>query len=184
MQIVIIPLQPQDKLVRVTAKKLFDTLKENYRIHLDLQDKTPGWKFSQYELKGVPLRIEIGKRDLAQDEVTVFQRYNFSKQNFKITTLKQQIPVLLKTIHNNMYERALKHLEANQKQATTYEKFKQHLQKGGYVAMSIAGTEAELQIKEETGATARIILDTPLITTSCPVTNQKALHTVLFAKAY
>ncbi|GAK74395.1 His/Gly/Thr/Pro-type tRNA ligase C-terminal domain-containing protein, partial ['Chrysanthemum coronarium' phytoplasma] len=159
-------------------------LQKNYRVHLDLQDKTAGWKFSQYELKGVPLRIEIGKRGLENDEVTIFQRYNFAKQNIKTKDLPSQIPQLFKTIHNNMYQKALQHLEQNRKQATTYEEFKTYLKQGGYVAMSISGTDAELQIKQETGATARVILETNLITANCPVTNKKSLQTVLFARAY
>ncbi|GFZ75393.1 proline--tRNA ligase 2 [Hydrangea phyllody phytoplasma] len=184
MQIVIIPLQPQDDAVKQTSENLFSILQKNYRVHLDLQDKTAGWKFSQYELKGVPLRIEIGKRGLENDEVTIFQRYNFAKQNIKTKDLPSQIPQLFETIHNNMYQKALQHLEQNRKQATTYEEFKTYLKQGGYVAMSISGTDAELQIKQETGATARVILETNLITANCPVTNKKALQTVLFARAY
>ncbi|MBP5835695.1 proline--tRNA ligase [Candidatus Phytoplasma meliae] len=184
IQIVIIPLHPQEELVQQTAHQIFNLLKQDYRVHLDLQKKTPGWKFSQYELKGVPLRIEIGKRDLMKEEITLFQRYNFDKRNIKISTLKEEIPQLLQTIHDNMYQKALQHLEANRHQASTYEEFKTYLQKGGYVAMSIAGTEAEMRIKAETGAIARVILETPLITTNCPVTHQKALQTVLFARAY
>ncbi|WP_349402130.1 prolyl-tRNA synthetasee [Candidatus Phytoplasma solani] len=184
IQIVIIPLQPKNLLVQLEAKKIFDDLKTTYRVHLDLQDKTSGWKFNQYELKGVPLRIEIGARDLVKDEVTIFQRYNGSKYSLKKIDLKEEIPKLLANIHHKMYYIAKKHLESHRRQATTYQEFKKHLQKGGYIAMSIAGVEAETQIKEETGATARIILDTPLITMHCPVTYKKAFQTVLFAKAY
>ncbi|AGL90411.1 proline--tRNA ligase [Candidatus Phytoplasma australiense] len=184
IQIVIIPLQPKNELVQAEAKKIFDDLKTTYRVHLDLQNKTPGWKFSQYELKGVPLRIEIGARDLAQGEVTIFQRYNNSKNNFSKNTFKAEIPKLLKTIHDKMYQKAQNHLEANRRQASTYQEFKDHLQKKGYVAMSISGMDAEIKIKEETGATARVILETPLITPNCPVTDKKAIQTVLFAKSY
>lgn len=184
MQIIIIPLQPQDESVKQASENIFSILQKDYRVHLDLQDKTSGWKFSQYELKGVPLRIEIGKRGLENDEVTIFQRYNLAKQNIKIKDLPSQIPQLFETMHNNMYQKALQHLEHNRKQATTYEEFKTYLKQGGYVAMSISGTDAELQIKQETGATARVILETNLITANCPVTNKKALQTILFARAY
>jgi prolyl-tRNA synthetase len=83
-----------------------------------------------------------------------------------------------------MYQKASDHVKKNTYQAKTYDEFKEHLQKTGYIKMSVYENEAEEIIKKETGATARVILDEPLITEICPVTNKKANQTVLFARAY
>ncbi|CAP18622.1 Prolyl-tRNA synthetase [Candidatus Phytoplasma mali] len=184
LQIIIIPLQPKDANVIKFSNEIFEVLKNKYRVKLDVQNKNTGWKFSQYEMKGIPLRIEVGKHGLEKDEITVFTRYNFLKQQFKKDDLLTKIPFLFKNIHLMMYQKALKYLNEHQYKANNYEEFKILLKKGGYVAISISGTNAELKIKKETGATARIILEQELITDNCPITNEKAIYTALFSRAY
>lgn len=183
-QIVIVPLQLKNPQVLSKAKMIFELLKNKYRIFLDLQSKNVGFKFSHYELQGIPIRIEVGTYSLIEDQVTVFTRYNKFKQKFNLTILLSKIDSLLTIIHENMYQKALQYLETHQFQASTYEEFKNLLKKGGYVAMSISGEEAELKIKNDTQTTARVILQQDLITAYCPVTKQKANYTALFARAY
>ncbi|CCV64001.1 Prolyl-tRNA synthetase [Alteracholeplasma palmae J233] len=185
-QVVIVPIQGQKVEVQEASKKLYDELTKNgIRVLLDDTDRTPGWKFSEHEMKGVPVRIEVGPRDLANNEVTVFTRYNREKKQMNLDLVNNSMKDLLDEIHNRMLEKAQDHLKNNRHIAKTYDEFKSLLDKGGYVLMSVAGEEAEIRIKEETGATARVLpFDQTLITETCPVTNKKATQTILFARAY
>ena len=94
------------------------------------------------------------------------------------------MPEILQNIHDALYAKALKHVTDNTFVAKTYDAFKLQIEKGGYIKMSISGEEAELIIKADVQATARVILDEDLITDVCPVTGKKATQTVLFARAY
>ena len=184
-QVMLIPIQSKNELVKNTTHKLYEQLKANgYRVDLDDSNKSPGWKFSEYEMKGVPVRIEIGPRDLENNTVTIVTRHNRKKEVIKVDEVITKIPEILQTMHNEMYEKALKHVEENTRIAKTFNQFKQHLELGGYVKMSISGEEAEEIIKEETGATARAIVESELVTEICPITNKKATQTILFARAY
>lgn len=185
IQTVIVPIQSQREEVIAASNKIKELLeKENIRVRLDDSDKTPGWKFSEYEMKGVPLRIEFGPRDIENKHVVVVKRNTREKLTVPIDKLAATLPKLLEEIHNEMYQKAKEHLETNIRVATTYDEFKEHLELGGYVKMSVHGEEAELQVKEDTGATARVIVEEELITKTCPVTNKKANITLLFARAY
>ncbi|MGI3136247.1 MAG: proline--tRNA ligase [Candidatus Phytoplasma vitis] len=184
IQIVIIPLQSQKKEVLEKANKLYKQLSRKYRVVLDNQNKNIGWKFSHYELKGIPLRIELGLRDLQENNITIFTRHNFKKKIIKEESLLKEIPILLKTIHKEMFQKASNFLKENILEVTTYEDFKKNLKNKGYIKMSVYENEAEKIIKEETGATARVIVSQKLITKICPVTKKKANQTILFARAY
>jgi len=186
IQVVIIPIQSHKEVVQIATDKLYKELKaKGYRVSLDDSSKSPGWKFSEYEMKGVPVRIEIGPRDLENNQVTLVTRYNREKHVMSPDDVVSALPKVLKDIHEAMYEKALAHVQANTYQAKTYDEFKAYIKKGGYVAMSISGEDAEIQIKNDTTATARVIpFDQTLITDVCPVTNQKATQTVWFARAY
>jgi prolyl-tRNA synthetase len=184
-QIVIIPIQSQRPEVMEASNKMYADLKAaGYRVKLDDSNRTPGWKFAEYEMKGVPVRIEIGPRDLANGQVTITQRHDRSKQTVAIDSVIESMPTVLKAMHDALYEKALAHVTANTFVATSYEDFKVQIEKGGYIKMSVAGEEAELIIKADVQATARVILNEPLITEICPVTGKKATQTILFARAY
>ncbi|HBG32401.1 MAG TPA: proline--tRNA ligase [Acholeplasmataceae bacterium] len=185
-QVVIIPIQSKKEEVKAASSHLFTELKKaGYRVQLDDTDKSAGWKFSEYEMKGVPVRIEIGPRDLERNEVTLVTRHDRTKHVMKVEDVLKEMPIILRNMHDTMYDRALKHVEANTYQAKNYDEFKAYIIKGGYVAMSISGEEAEIQIKKDTSATARVIpFDQTPITDICPVTHKKATQTVWFARAY
>jgi prolyl-tRNA synthetase len=186
IQIVIIPIQSKNDDVKKATDAMFQSLKQlGYRVIVDDTNKSPGWKFSEYEMKGVPVRIEIGPRDIVNHEVTVVLRHNREKKLMKTNEVINEMPLLLEEMHNTLYERALKHVKDNTYYAKTYDEFKDYIKNGGYVAMSISGEEAEIQIKKDTTATARVIpFDQTFITETCPVTNKKAVQTVWFARAY
>ncbi len=186
IQIVIIPIQDKKEGVMEHANNLYQALNNaGYRVSLDDSNKSPGWKFSEAEMKGIPVRIEVGPRDLKEGVVTLVTRYNREKVQVAINDVVTKIPHILKDIHHALYDRALAHVKSHTYEAKTYDQFKNYIKEGGYVAMSIAGEEAELMIKNDTTATARVIpFDQKMITETCPVTGKKATQTVWFARAY
>lgn len=185
-QVVLIPIQGKKEIVKEATDKLHLSLKElGYRVLVDDTNKSPGWKFSQYEMKGIPVRIEIGPRDLEKNEVVVVTRHNRKKTSYQLEDVASSMKEILSDMHETMYQNALTHVKENTYEAETYEIFKTLIKKGGYVAMSISGEDAENIIKEDTTATARVIpFEQKLITQTCPVTGKKALQTVWFARAY
>lgn len=185
-QIIIIPIQGKKEIVKQATQKLYENLKDlGYRVKIDDSNKSPGWKFSEHEMKGVPVRIEIGPRDLERNEVVVVTRHNREKTAFQVEDVANNMKDILKDMHEKMYQNALDHVNKNTYEASTYDEFKALIKKGGYVAMSISSEAAELQIKADTTATARVIpFEQKLITDICPVTGEKAVQTVWFARAY
>src|SRR5690554_3798805 len=163
-QVVIIPIAPND-LVLEKVKELEENLnKEKIRFKTDNSKRSPGWKFSEHEMKGTPIRIEIGPRDLKNDEVTIVYRHTREKVSVKFNEITNYLNEAFSKMHHEMYENAKKFSDSKTYTAKTYEDFKKYLKMGGYIKMSIAGEEAEMLIKEETGATSRVILNDELIT--------------------
>lgn len=185
IQVVCIPIL-QDKINKQYFKKVEKIIKStNKRVLFDLSDKRPGWKFSEYEMKGVPLRVEFGPRDIENNKVILVKRNTLEKKEVLIDNLKDEINKTLKEIHQEMLEKAQIHLNNNIKTAHSYQEFKELIEKGGYVKMNISGQEAEIIIKQDTQATARVIpFEQDKDLGICPVTKKKAIMTVLFAKAY
>jgi prolyl-tRNA synthetase len=138
-------------------------------------------------MKGVPIRIEIGPRDLETNECVIVKRVNNEKIKVKIDELATIVPELFKQIHEEMYQRALLNVTENTRVAKTYDEFKSLIQtKPGYIKMMWCGhQECEVKIKEETQATSRCIpFEQEHITENCPVCGRKAEKLVYFAKAY
>lgn len=182
-QIVIVPIKPNDE-VQAAVKKLSKQLSKKYRVFVDDSSKSPGWKFSEHEMKGVPLRIEVGPRDLEQGLVVVAFRHTHEKVTVRLEDVSSFVKNGLKKMHDEMYQKALDHAQSRTYTTTNYDEFKSYLKQGGYIKMSVSGEDAEIKIKEETGATARVILKEPLLSEICPVTGKKAKQTILFARAY
>ncbi len=187
-QVVIIPIRQQQEGVLEACYNIEKVLRaKGIRVKVDDDDsRTPGWKFAEYEMKGVPLRIEVGPRDLAEGNAVMTKRVNGEKITASITELEDKIPALLDEIHQNMYDKAKAFLEANKHDAKDIDELKSHLDKGGYVRMAYCGHEdCELKIKEITnGGTARCIYEEIDDQRVCPVCGQKAKIVAYFAKAY
>lgn len=187
-QVVIVCIQSQNPLVIEAANQLKAELEQQHvRVKIDDSDRSPGWKFAESEMKGIPLRIEVGPRDLEQGEVVIVKRLNREKNKVALSTVAAQIPQILDEIHHQMYQNALENLQANTRNATTYDAFKTIIQNdGGYVNMMLCDDRAcEDQIKEETQATARCIpFEQVHLGDDCPVCGKKATKQVIFAKAY
>lgn len=188
IQVVIVPIQQAKPEIMNKCHELKERLeKMNLRVKLDDTDRTPGWKFAEYEMKGVPVRIELGPRDLENNVVTVCKRNNHEKIQISIDKLEDEIPQLLATIHEEMYQKALKQLLNSITEVHTYDELKEVVNvKGGYAKMMWCGCEeCENKIKEDTNATSRCMpFDQKPFMDTCPICGKKATKVVLFAKAY
>ena len=187
IQTVIIPIRGQDPLVQEKVAEINSALKTaGIRVKVDNSDKTPGWKFSEYEMKGVPLRIEVGPRDLANGVVTIAKRNDGAKIQVAVEDVTKTVNELLNTIHGEMYQKALNHLKNNITVAHTFEELKEIVDRGGYAKVMWCGEEdCENKVKELTNANSRcIVMNEEHFGDVCPVCGKKAKHIVLFAKAY
>lgn len=188
-QVMIIPIQQQKAGVLDKAYEIEKQLKEaGIRVKVDASDKSPGWKFSEAEMRGVPLRLEIGPKDIENNACVIAKRNDGTKEKYALDQeLINTIETLLDTIHDEMYQKALNHRNSNIRQVNTYDEFKTTLEtKGGYIKMMWCGDEAcEVKIKEETGATSRCIKEEEeAFGDVCPICGKPAKKVVYFAKAY
>ena len=192
IQIVIIPIYKNDEEHSQVSEKAEQIRKslvsKGYSVHFDNRDThKPGWKFAEYELKGVPVRLAIGPKDLSQDTVEVARRDLKEKEVIRIQELEGKIGPLLTDIHQTIYNRALKFREENTFRADTFDEFRQLLDApGGFIWAHWDGTaETEAHIKEKTKATIRLIpLNPEMEEGKCILTGRPSAHRVLFAKAY
>ena len=187
IQAVVIPVAQQKPGVIPAARELEKMLKDaDVRVKLDESDKTPGWKYSEYEMKGVPLRIEIGPRDIESGNVTLAKRNTGEKISIKRENLVREVNKLLESIQHEMYQKALSYLLDHVTEVHSLDELKAALEKGGYAKMMWCEDEAcENKIKELTGATSRCMpFNQIAFDTVCPICGRKATKVILFAKAY
>lgn len=193
IQVVIVPIyrnEEQREAISKVADKLSEELKQK-RISVKFDDDDnvkPGWKFNEYELKGVPIRIAIGPRDLENGQVEMARRDTLEKSFEKIDGLSEIIQLKLDEIQNDIFNKALAHRAQHTTEITTYEEFKEVLEnKGGFISAYWDGdTETEEKIKQETKATIRCIPfdETDLNDKLDFYSGKPAQYKVLFAKAY
>lgn len=192
IHVVIVPIfKNEDELRRISVQADLiagELRKQGYSVKFDNRDThKPGFKFAEYELKGVPVRIAIGPRDLENKTVEVARRDTKEKQLMKMETVANEIPTLLDNIQENIYQKALKFRNEKTTSVDTYEDFKKVLdEKGGFVEAHWDGTpETEAAIKEETKATIRCIpLDAKEESGKCIYSGNPSTRRVLFARAY
>lgn len=152
----------------------------------DREEYTPGWKFNEWELKGVPLRIEVGPKDIKKKQVVAVRRDTGEKIILKEKELSKKIPKLLDSIQKNLFSKAKKLLEKNTGSVKSYEELKKVLEsEGGFIKTGWCGEKhCEEQIKLETGATIRVISFKKEKVGKCVYCSKAAKETVYFAKAY
>ena len=192
LQVVIVPIYKKGEELAAIAEKIDEIIPKlkarGITVKFDDNDnKKPGWKFAEYELKGVPVRLAMGPRDLANGTVEVARRDTLEKQVMPIENIDEQIEKLLEDIQENIYRKALNFRNENIRNADTWEEFKQLIEeKGGFVAAHWDGTkETEQIIKTETKATIRCIpLDSLVEAGKCIYTGKPSERRVLFAIAY
>jgi prolyl-tRNA synthetase len=187
-QIIIIPIMQQKPGVLTQAKALQQELiQAGYRVHLDESDNSPGWKFAEAEMKGIPLRVEIGPRDLEQQQVVFVHRHTKEKITVTFTNLLTQVKESLQKIQQDMLLKAKQHLHDHIQEADSLASLITILnQRGGYVKLSVADDdEVEQIVKEQAQATARIIpFDQVGLKPICAITGKPAKRIVYFARAY
>jgi prolyl-tRNA synthetase len=192
IQVVIVPIPykgAEPAAITAKAKEIADKLQaKGLSIILDDRGEyTPGWKFNQWELKGVPLRIEIGPRDLNQQQVTMVRRDTKQKSFIRETDVESEAEKLLEEIQHNLYAKARITLEEKITAVKTYDEFKQVVAgKGGFIKAAWCGNaDCERKFKEETGATIRVIpFEKEEPTTNCVYCGQKAKDVAYFARSY
>ena len=190
-QVVIVPIyKNQEQLDAINAKvaELTAQLKAvGISFKYDNDDsKKPGWKFAEYELKGVPVRLAMGARDLENNTVEVARRDTLTKETVSFDNLTEYIQNLLDAIQKNIYQKALDYRASVTREVNSYEEFKVEIEKGGFLLCHWDGTpETEEKIKEETKATIRCIpLDGDTTPGVCMVTGKPSKQRVVFARAY
>ncbi len=192
LQVVIVPIyknEEQLKAIVAAAEPVLTELKKRgLSVKLDDDDKRkPGWKFAEYELKGVPVRIAIGPRDLENGTVEVARRDTREKEVVSLDSIEDRVVGLLDDIQKNLYSRALKHQQENTHKADDYETFRKILDTtGGFIWAHWDGTpETEEKIKQETKATIRCIpLKRMEEKGQCIYSGKPSEGRVLFARAY
>jgi len=190
-QVVIVPIfKKQDQLDALMEKlnPLADELKKlGIRVQVDASDKaTPGFKFAEYELKGVPLRLAMGGRDLENGTIELARRDTMTKETVSLDGIVETIQSLLKEIQDNIYQKALNFRLENTREVNTWEDFKEEIKKGGFLLCHWDGTpETEEKIKAETKATIRCIpLEGDKTPGTCIYTGKPSSQRVIFAIAY
>lgn len=188
VQTVVIPIQQKKEGVLEGAEDIKKTLKAaGLRVQLDERDKSPGWKFAEAEMRGVPVRVEIGPRDLAEGKCVLVRRDTREKTVVEIANVAEEVSKLLEQIHNDMFARAKAHLEAHVSDALNYDEFKDAVEnKPGFIRGMWCGDEAcELKIKEDTTATSRCMpFEQEAISDVCVCCGKPAKKLVYWGKAY
>ncbi|MBK8746988.1 MAG: proline--tRNA ligase [Saprospiraceae bacterium] len=188
IHVVIVPIPKPSEEIDAVALDLMANLKKiGITVKYDQDDRLrPGFKFAEYELKGVPIRIGIGARDLQNGEVEMARRDTFEKKQVKVISLVKEIENTLEDIQSNLFNRALKYRDENITEVDNFDQFKEVLAKGGFISAFWDGTsETEEKIKELTKATIRCIpLNNKMEDGVCVYSGKPADQRVLFAIAY
>ena len=191
IQVVIVPIYKDAeglKKISERVKPIVDNLMEmGISVRYDDADnRRPGFKFADYEVKGVPVRLAVGMRDLENGTVEVMRRDTLEKETMQIEGIEEYIRQLLKDIQENIYQKALKARNERIRKVDTYDEFKKEIEKGGFLLCHWDGTpETEARIKEETKATIRCIpYDSPEEEGVDMLTGKPSHRRALFARAY
>ena len=187
VQVVIIPIAAHKPGVLEKAQQIQSQLGASFRVKLDSSDKMPGWKFSEYEMKGVPLRLELGPRDLQQNQCVAVRRDNGEKIVLSLDNLTADVQSLLDQVHDGLYRKAQNSLDSRIRSEVGMADFADLIQnKPGFVKAMWCGDGAcEQKIKDETGATARCIpFEQETIADTCVCCGRPAQKMVIWGKAY
>ncbi|MDY4850499.1 MAG: proline--tRNA ligase [Paludibacteraceae bacterium] len=191
IQVVIVPIYKNDEQLRQIDAKVAGIVEKlrnrGIAVKYDNADnKRPGFKFADYELKGVPVRLAMGGRDLDNDTVELMRRDTLEKQTLPCEGIDAYVQDLLEEIQQNIYHKALAFREAQTREVNSYDEFKEEIEKGGFLLCHWDGTpETEEKIKEETKATIRCIpLDGDRTPGKCMVTGKPSAGRVIIARSY
>lgn len=191
LHVVIVPIYKNDEQLSTIREKIEPLLKELRANGItakfdDNNSKKPGWKFAEYELRGVPIRLALGMRDLEAGTVELMRRDTLEKESLPFEGIAQHIESLLPEMQKNIYEKAKSYRDKNIREVTSYEEFKVEIEKGGFLLAHWDGTpETEALVKDETKATIRCIpfVENP-VPGKCMVTGKPSKQQVIFARSY
>lgn len=191
IQVVIVPIYKNEEQRNQIAEVVNPIVAELKSLGVsvkfdDADNKRPGFKFAEYELKGVPVRLAIGARDIENGTVEVMRRDTLEKSVEQLDGIVARVKALLDEIQDNIFQKALNHRESMTTKVETYEEFKEQIEKGGFILAHWDGTpETEEKIKEETKATIRCIpLEGDKTPGVCMVTGKPSAQRVIFARNY
>ena len=188
VQVMVIPVAQHKEGVLDKANEIYEKIKKaGISVQLDDSEKSPGWKFSDQEIKGIPLRVEIGPKDIEAGHAVVVRRDTREKITVAINEIAERIPEIMEQMQNDMYDRALKFRDEHTYDAVTYDEFKDTIaNKPGFVRAMWCGDEAcELKIKEDTTATSRCMpFEQHKLSDVCVCCGKPAKAMVYWGKAY
>ena len=188
IQTVVIPIASHKEGVIEKSTELYERIKNVCRAKIDLSDQTPGWKFSEYEMKGVPLRIEIGPRDIENNSCVLVSRVSRAKTFVSLDGIEESVEAGLKSVHDELYNRALENLKNRTSNAATWEEFLDIAEnKSGFIrAMWCGCSECEDKIKDETGGVKSrcIPFEEEHISDVCVCCGKPAKHMVVWGRQY
>lgn len=191
IQVVIVPIYKNSEQLAEISAKVEPIVNQLRALGIsvkydDSENKRPGFKFADYELKGIPVRLAIGARDIENGTVEVMRRDTLEKHVAPLEGIADYVAKLLEEIQENIFQKALKHRESMTRTVETYEEFKEEIEKGGFILAHWDGTtETEEKVKDETKATIRCIpLDGDDTPGFCMVTGKPSARRVIFARNY
>lgn len=187
IQVIVLPIAQHKEGVLEKANEIKERISAFCRADIDDSDNSPGWKFSQYEMKGVPLRLEIGPKDIENNQCVLVRRDTREKYFVSLDELETKIPELLRAVHDGLYNACLERREKMTYIAKTLDELKEIADnKPGFIkAMWCGDVECENTLKEQAGVTSRCIpFEQECLDENCVVCGKKAKHMLYWGKAY
>ncbi len=188
IQVMVIPIAMHKEGVLEKANEVCDRLKKICRAKIDASENSPGWKFAEYEMKGVPLRVEIGPKDIENNQCVIVTRHNREKTFVSLDELETVIPQKLQEVRDGLYEAALENRERRTYACKTLDEITEALEKNGdgfIKAMWCGSEECESKVKELTGVGSRCIpLEQEHVADTCICCGKPAKHMLYWGKAY
>ena len=186
-QVMVIPIAQQKEGVLEKATEVYESLKGRFSVKMDDSNKSPGWKFSEQEVRGIPTRIELGPKDIEKNQAVIVRRDTREKIVVSLDNLADELEHVLNTMQAEMLERARTHRDAHTYTATTWEEFTDTIEnRPGFIkAMWCGETECEQEIKDETGASTRCMpFEQECLSDVCVHCGKPAKKMVYFGRAY
>jgi len=189
-QVVIVPIYKNEEQLAAISEKVNEIIPKLRKLGISVKydnndNKKPGWKFAEYELKGVPVRLAMGARDLENGTVEVARRDTLTKETVAIDGVEMHIEKLMTDIQENIYKKAFDYRASVTREVNSYDEFKVEIEKGGFLLCHWDGTpETEERIKDETKATIRCIPLEASEPGTCIFTGKPSIQRVVFARAY
>lgn len=187
VQVIIVPVAAHKPGVKEAAEEIFNRLKKVARVKMDVSDNSPGWKFAEYEMKGVPLRLEVGPRDLENNQCVLVRRDNGEKTAVSLDSLEEAVPQMLTAVHDGLYQKALDRREQMTYDARSLDEMVDIAEhKPGFIRAMWCGDRAcEDTLKEKAGVSSRCIpFRQEALSDTCVCCGKKAKYMLYWGKAY